>query len=96
MRRIAMDLGPAFVESDDYAILLDQSGLRLLERRNISSDFAGAMRARIDGIKARSAAIVDVRGLEWFSGRLGRLHATLSAVQRGLLQPEAFCAVAGE
>jgi SAM-dependent methyltransferase len=96
LRRLAIDSGPAFVESDDYAILLDQSGWRLLERRNISNDFSQAMRARIDGINARSAAISVVRGMNWVPEHLERLHATLSAVQHGLLQREAFCAVASE
>jgi len=52
--------------------------------------------ARIDGINARSSAISVVRGMDWVPEHLERLHATLSAVQDGLLQREAFCAVASE
>jgi SAM-dependent methyltransferase len=94
LRRLAIDSGPAFVDSEDYAILLEQSGWRLLEHRNISEAFATAMRARIDGINARFAAIADVRGPEWVAESLERLNATLSAVERGLLRREAYCAVA--
>ena len=93
-RRVALDSGPAFVESEDYAILLERSGWRLLERDDISSDFAGALKARIDGIDARYAAIADLRGPQWVSEALERLHDTLSAVERGLLRREAYCAVA--
>src|SRR5438132_731602 len=93
-RRVALDSGPAFVESEDYAILLDRSGWRLLERDDISSDFAGALKARSDGIDARYAAIADLRGPQWVSEALERLHDTLSAVERGLLRREAYCAVA--
>ncbi|WP_166656375.1 class I SAM-dependent methyltransferase [Paraburkholderia sp. BL10I2N1] len=95
-RRAAIDSGPTFVVSEDYAILLDWSGWRVLERKEISNDFAVALKTRICGINARCDAITEVRGPEWVSESLERLQATLRAVEGGLLQREAFCAIAGE
>ncbi len=96
LRRVALDSGPSFVESEDYALLLDRSGWRLLERMDISSDFAEALKARIDGVNARRSEITNLRGPEWISESLERLRATLRAVEGGLLQREALCAVACE
>ncbi len=96
LRRAAIDSGPAFVESEDYAILLERSGWRVLERKDISCDFAVALKTRIRGINARYGALADVRGPEWVSESLERLHSTLRAVEGGLLQREVNFAIAGD
>lgn len=95
-RQAAIDAGPTFVESEDYVVLLDRAGWRMLERKDISKDFAAALKARIRGINARCDAITDVRGPEWVSESLDRLQTSLRAVEGGLLQREAFCAIADE
>jgi len=94
LRQLARESGPTFVECEDYPILLDRSQWRLLEREDLTGDFAVALRARIDGIHARYAAIAGVRGPEWISESLERLQATVSAVEAGLLRREVYYAVA--
>ena len=96
LRQVARESGPTFVECEDYAVLLDRSRWHLLERMDLAGDFAIALRARIGGIHARYASIEQVRGPQWICDTLERLNASLSAVERGLLRREAFCAVASE
>ena len=96
LQPLARDSAPAFVESEDYAIVLDRCRWRLVERTDVSSDFAMAMKARIDGIRARRAALAQVRGPQWISEALERLHAALAAVEAGLLQRAAYLAVAAD
>jgi ubiquinone/menaquinone biosynthesis C-methylase UbiE len=92
-RRIALDGGPVFVEApNDYAVLLDQSGWQMLERIDLTAEFARCVRALVEGTKARADALTAALGREEFAERLERRQTTLTATDRGLLRREIFVA----
>jgi hypothetical protein len=92
-REIAIESGPPFVDvCGDYADLLHQSGWQLLERWDVSEEFARSLRISIEAVKARADALTEVFGREDFSERLKRREATLAAIERKLLKREIFVA----
>jgi SAM-dependent methyltransferase len=94
-RRIAIESGPAFVDvPDDYGVLLGKSGWDLLERIDVTLEFACTLSTSIDGMTARTDAITKVVGSDEFSARLQRRRDTLAAVERRLLIREIFVAQA--
>jgi len=92
-REFAIASGPPFVDvSGDYADLLAESGWELLERWDMSEEFARSLRTSIGAMNARAAAITEVFGPEDFSERLKRRQATLAAIERRVLKREIFVA----
>jgi ubiquinone/menaquinone biosynthesis C-methylase UbiE len=93
-RQIAIESGPQFVDLDgDYASLLDQSGWRVLERINVTEEFAQSIRISLAGMSARAEALTKVLGADELSERVTRRQATLAAIDRGLLKREIFAAI---
>jgi hypothetical protein len=93
-RQIAIESGPQFVDLDgDYASLLDQSGWRVLERINVTEEFAQSIRISLAGMSARAEALTKVLGADELSERVARRQATLAAIDRGLLKREIFAAI---
>ena len=87
-RQIAIESGPLFVNvPDDYAVLLDQSGL--------TAAFLQSMRAHVEGMQARADALAEVFGLDELTERMNRRQATIAAVDAGLLRCELFVARTG-
>ncbi len=94
-RQIAIASGPEFVDvSGDYSTLLGESGWVLLERIDVTLEFACTLSTSIDGMTARTDAITKVVGSDEFSARLQRRRDTLAAVERRLLIREIFVAQA--
>ena len=94
--QIAIEAGPPFVDvSDDYAVLLDQSGWRLQERTDLTAAFVRSMSAHLEGMQARADALAEVFGWDEFTERITRRQATIAAVGAGLLRRELFVARAG-
>jgi len=92
-REIAIESGPPFLDVDrDYADLLDQSCWRLLERWDVSEEFAYSLRTSIEAVKARADALTEVFGPEDLAERLKRREVTLAAIERKLLKREIFVA----
>jgi SAM-dependent methyltransferase len=92
-REIAIESGPPFLDVDrDYADLLDQSGWGLLERWDVSKEFAYSLRTSIEAVKARADALTEVFGPEDLAERLKRREVTLAAIERKLLKREIFVA----
>jgi SAM-dependent methyltransferase len=95
-RQIAVASGPVFVDvADDYAVLLGQSGWCLHERTDVTAAFLQSMRADLEGMRARTDALVKVFGLDEFTERMKHLQATIAAVDAGLLRRELFVARTG-
>lgn len=95
-RRIAIASGPTFVDTtDDYAVLLAQSGWSPQERRDRTPEFLQSMRADLAGMQARSDTLAEVLGSDEFTERVRRRQATIAAVDAGLLRRELFVARAG-
>jgi len=95
-RRIAIASGPKFVDtSDDYAVLLGQSGWCLDERTALTATLLQSMRAELDGMLARADALAKVFGSEEFGERMKRQQAAITAIDAGLLRRELFVARTG-
>ena len=93
-RQIAIDSGPEFVDVEgDYALLLEQSGWRVQERIDATTEFAQSLRTSVEGMKLRTGALTEVLGVDEFSERVTRRQVTLAATDRGLLKREIFAAV---
>ena len=94
-RRIAIDGGPSFVEAPgDYALMLEETGWRPLERSDVTAEFARLVRSLVEGTIERSDALINALGSVEFSERLDRRRAELAAIDRGVLNRERFLAVA--
>ena len=95
-RRIAMESGPRFMESeDDYAALLAQSGWSLQERIDLTAAYLSSMRSELDGMKERADALVQVFGRDEFTRRVERQRAAVAALDAGFVRRELFVAQAG-
>ena len=93
--KIAIEAGPAFVDAPcDYALLLSQSGWILLERTDVTVEFAQSIRTLLEGMDVRASALIDVLGLEDFSERRRRRQAESAAIDGGFLKREIFVAIA--
>jgi ubiquinone/menaquinone biosynthesis C-methylase UbiE len=95
-RRIAMECGPTFVDTEvDYAVLLVQSGWCLQERDDLTAGFLQAMRTELNGMQARADALAQVFGQDEFNERVKRQQAAIAAIDAGFLRRELFVARAG-
>lgn len=92
-RRIAIAPSPKFIESDeDYAVLLDRSGWRVDKRDDLTPAFGQSMRAELDGMHARSAALAEVYGADDFAARLKRQTESVASIDAGFVRRELFVA----
>ena len=95
-RRIAMESGPRFMDSEeDYAALLARSGWFLQERIDLTAAYLSSMRSELDGMKARTDALVQVFGRDEFTRRVERQQAAVAAIDAGFVRRELFVARAG-
>ena len=93
-RQVAIESGPPFVDVDrDYALLLEQSGWRVQERIDVTTEFAQSIRTWLEGMKTRAEALTKVLGVDDFSERVIRKQATLVALDQGLLKREIFASI---
>jgi SAM-dependent methyltransferase len=92
-RQLAIASGPPFVDvSDDYAVLLGQSGWSLQVRTDLTGEFLQSMRTDLEGMRARANALAKVLGLSELTERIKHRQATIAAVEAGLLKRELFVA----
>jgi SAM-dependent methyltransferase len=95
-RQVAIASGPKFIDTaDDYAVLLDQSEWRLRERTDLTAEHVRYMRAELEGMEARAAALTELLGVDGFTERVRRQQAMIAAIDAGLLRRELFIAHAG-
>jgi len=92
-RRVAMESGPKFVDTEeDYAILLGQSGWCLEDRADLTVALLQSMRNELDGMRVRGDALTKVFGSDEFAERLKRQRAAITAIDAGFLRRELFVA----
>ncbi len=90
-RQEAIDAGPAFVDlSGDYADLMDQSAWRVLERTDVTAEFARSLCVSLEQLEARTGVLTDLLGPADFAERVQHRKVTIAAVHRGLLRREIF------
>jgi cyclopropane fatty-acyl-phospholipid synthase-like methyltransferase len=92
-RRLLQKSGPPFPDAGrDYAVLLSNAGWDVLERIDVTSEFAGCMDILLEEIHARRDAFVELLGEQDYAERLVHRHSTRDAISRGLLRREIFVA----
>src|SRR5262249_2669496 len=74
----------------DYAVLLLESGWNVLERFDVTEEFARCMDILMQQYEARRDALLHLLGEENYADRLERRRNTRAAVSRGLLKREIF------
>jgi hypothetical protein len=89
--------GPPYPDAGaDYAVLLLESGWNVLERFDVTAEFANCMDVLLQEYDTRRDALLDLLGQENYVDRLQRRLSTRAAVSRGLLKREIFFASYGQ
>lgn len=92
-RRLVQKSGPPFPDAGaDYAELLSATGWSVLERIDVTAEFARCMDVLVEAAHARRDALLELLGEQDYAERLERRHSTRAAVSRGLLKREIFVA----
>lgn len=76
----------------DYAVLLAQTGWRVLERIDVTAEFERCMAVLLEASHAQRDALIELLGEQDHAERLERRLSTQQAVSRGLLKREVFVA----
>ena len=92
-RQLLARSGPPYPDAGaDYAALLSETGWTLLQRIDVTAEFARCMGVLIAESDARRSALLDLLGEAEYAERVERRRSTLAAVARGLLRREIFLA----
>jgi len=92
-RQLLQQSGPPYPDAGaDYAALLAQTGWKVLERIDVTAEFARCMAVLMDESHARRDALLQLLGEQDYVERLERRRSTRTAVERGLLKREIFVA----
>lgn len=85
--------GPPYPDAGtDYAVLLSEAGWSVLERIDVTAEFARCMDVLVEAAHERRGALLELLGEQDYAERLARRHSTRAAVSRGLLKREIFVA----
>jgi len=91
--RLLQQSGPPYPGAEaDYAVLLEETRWTLLERIDVTAEFARCMDVLLEESHARRSMLVDLLGEADYADRLERRRSTRAAVARGLLRREVFFA----
>ena len=92
-RRLLQLSGPPYPDAGaDYALLLRESGWNVIERLDVTAEFARCMGVLLDETRARREALLALLGEQDFAERLQRRESARASVKRGLLKRESFVA----
>jgi SAM-dependent methyltransferase len=90
-RLLLQKSGPPYPDAGaDYAVLLRETGWEVLERIDVTAEFARCMDVLLQESNARRDALLDLLGEQDYAARLERRLSTRAAVLRGLLKREIF------
>src|SRR5262249_30827713 len=91
--RRAVENGPEFIESEaDYPTLLAQTGWAIVDRRDITLDYAASCRRQLEADKERKDGLETLIGASEFAERQIGWQSKLTAIGDGLLRRELFVA----
>ncbi len=89
----AVGNGPEFIETDtDYPALLGQTGWTVVDRHDITIDFAASCRRQLRADEERRDALETLIGASEFAERLAGWRSKIAAIEEGLLRRELFVA----
>jgi SAM-dependent methyltransferase len=92
-RRLLKQSGPPYPDAEaDYAVVLEEAHWTLLERIDVTAEFARCMEVLLEESHARRGVLVELLGEEDYRERLERRLSTRAAVACGLLRREIFFA----
>jgi hypothetical protein len=90
-RQLLANSGPPYPDAGaDYAVLLRESGWKVIERFDVTLEFANCMDVLLREYHERRDALLDFLGEESYTDRLERRLSTRAALSRGLLKREIF------
>ena len=90
-RRLLQQSGPPYLDAGaDYAVLLHDTGWSVIERCDVTTEFARCMAVLLVETHARRDALRALLGEADFAERLQRRVSTQGALERGLLKRETF------
>jgi len=85
--RRAVANGPEFIETEcDYPSLLDQTGWRLLERRDITADYTASCRRQLSADRRQEYRLIQLIGAAAYAERTSGWRSKLAALDDSLLQ----------
>jgi ubiquinone/menaquinone biosynthesis C-methylase UbiE len=92
-RAVLEKSGPPYPDAgSDYATLLAEACWDVLERIDVTAEFARCMDVQLREFAARRDALVQLLGEEDYADRVERRVSTRAAVSRGMLKREIFLA----
>ena len=90
-RRLVERSGPPYPDAGgDYSAVLFETGWSVVERLDVTAEFARCMDVLLHEYGARHDALLKLVGEEDYADRLERRQSTRAAVARGLLKREIF------
>jgi len=91
--RRAVANGPEFIESEaDYPTLLGQTGWAVVDRQDITPDYAASCRRQLQADMERKDALQALIGASEFAERQAGWRSKLAAIGAGVLRRELFVA----
>jgi SAM-dependent methyltransferase len=92
-RRLLQQSGPPYLDAEaGYAALLAEAGWGVLERIDVTAEFARCIDILLEESHARSQELLELLGEKDYAERMLRRQSTQVAVSCGLLQREVFVA----
>jgi vacuolar-type H+-ATPase catalytic subunit A/Vma1 len=90
-RELAVQFGPPFVETTiAYAAMLRESGWAVMQRRDLTSEYAKAVRRLLREEEAHAEELSELYGPAEFSETLARRQMTAQVIGKGFLRRELF------
>jgi SAM-dependent methyltransferase len=91
--RRAVENGPEFIESEaDYPTLLGQTGWAIVDRQDITLDYAASCRRQLQADEERKDALERLIGASELAERQAGWRSKLTAIDDSLLRRELFVA----
>jgi SAM-dependent methyltransferase len=89
----AVENGPEFIESEaDYPTLLGQTGWAIVDRQDLTLDYAASCRRQLHADREHKDALESLVGASEFAERQAGWRSKLVAIDDGLLRRELFVA----
>jgi cyclopropane fatty-acyl-phospholipid synthase-like methyltransferase len=92
-RRLLQQSGPPYPDAEaDYATLLSEAGWEVLERIDVTSEFARCMDILLEELHERRQALLQLLGEQDYAERMVHRRSSRAALSCGLLTREIFVA----
>lgn len=89
--RLAVESAPEFVETEvSYPTLLDATGWNMLDRRNVTAEFALSCTARLRFEQAEHDVLLPLIGADELDRREELFSRRIAALERGILKRKLF------